>query len=202
MEIWKDVENFEGYYQVSNTGRVRSLTRTIATSGGHLTTYKGRELKLKTDKYGYSVAFISKRTEGIRKSVTVHRLVATAFLKMVDGKDSVNHIDGNKKNNNVSNLEWVTCKENTQHAIKNGLINLDRARERMIFANKSNCKGVIQMKDGMDIAFFSSLKEACLKITKGKYENSSSIAACCKGRRKTAYGYTWRFLNKKELIGV
>lgn len=202
MEIWKDIENFEGYYQVSNTGRVRSLTRTIITNSGHSATYTGRDLKLKTDRYGYYVAFLCKRTEGVRKSITVHRLVAITFLEVVKGKNLVNHIDGNKKNNNVDNLEWVTSKENTHHAIKNGLVDLNRVRERMVLINRSNCKGVMQMKDGVDLAFFPSLQEACLKVTQGKYANSSSIAACCKGRRKTAYGYTWRFANEKELIGA
>lgn len=115
MEKWKDIKGYEGYYQVSNYGNVKSMDRVI--SNGHsLHLHKGRIMKLKGDRY--KEIFLCK--EGKGKKFFVHRLVAAAFIDNKDIKPEVNHIDGNKTNNHFSNLEWCTSKENKKHAWDNG----------------------------------------------------------------------------------
>lgn len=123
-EIWKPIPNFEGLYEVSNLGRVKRLDKYI-----NCRNYKKRLLKEKImkpirhrDGYNYVRLYNNKKI----KIVSVHRLVAETFISNLENKSQINHIDGNKTNNNVNNLEWVTPKENIQHAIKNGLFRKKR----------------------------------------------------------------------------
>ena len=111
IEIWKPVKEFEGLYEVSNLGQVRSLNykRTKGT----------KILKLVIDKDGYLRVNLYKNGKQYNKKV--HRLVTAAFIPNPEGKTEVNHIDGNKTNNRVENLEWVTHSENIQHAWESGL---------------------------------------------------------------------------------
>ena len=127
-EIWKDIPNYEGIYQVSNLGRIRSLDREITYANGKVGLYKGRIMKLKMSKYGYVVFHFS--VDNKKKAITVHRLVAETFIPNPGDKPCVNHIDCNRANNKVSNLEWCTYKENVQHAIKCGTFGGFRKRER------------------------------------------------------------------------
>ena len=184
-EVWKDVKGYEGLYKVSNTGKVKSFQR-------------NRE-KLLSDKYyenGYLRASLSKNNE--KKKVLIHRLVAETFIPNPENKPEVNHIDGNKKNNNASNLEWCTRCENVKHAWKTGLN--EEHREKLSktaykTVNKlweKNKKPVIQMDlDGNFIREFDSAKEAFEYY--GIKRLQTSISACCTGRRKTAHGYKWKF---------
>lgn len=121
--IWKDVEGYEGLYQVSNEGQVRSLDRVVTqqnrTGYAPLTrTYQGKTLSPKLDA-GYFRLQLSDRVR--RKTVAVHILVAQAFCEGYFEGAVVNHKDGNKLNNNANNLEWVTVAENNRHAYKTGL---------------------------------------------------------------------------------
>ena len=101
MEVWKDIDGFDGMYRVSNTGKVYSARRDII-------------LKPKTDRYGYYALSL---WDGKKcHHTTVHRLVASAFLEKPDGCNVVNHLVCNKKNNNADNLEWTTVQRNTKHA--------------------------------------------------------------------------------------
>lgn len=112
-EKWVDVRGYESYYQVSDMGRVRSKDRTVACSRTGTRTLKGKLLTLNPDSAGYcKVKF---QDQGRNEVWKVHRLVATHFLEKVDGKDYINHIDNNRSNNVVTNLEWCTPQENTQH---------------------------------------------------------------------------------------
>ena len=114
MEIWKDIEGFEGLYQVSNLGRVKSLSRKCGTC------YKKESIrKLSQTKDGY----LKIRLMGNGKDITtrIHRLVALAFIPNYSNKETVNHIDGNKHNNIVENLEWSTRQEQLKHAYNLGL---------------------------------------------------------------------------------
>ena len=117
-EEWKPVKGFEGLYEVSNLGQVRSLDRLRKNVKG-MAKINGRII---TGNHGgkhyYQVAL---RKDGKKKYMSVHRLVAEAFIPNPDGKSQVNHIDGNKQNNVVSNLEWVTPSENILHSFETGL---------------------------------------------------------------------------------
>jgi hypothetical protein len=113
-EEWKDITGFEGFYQISNFGRVKSLG---GKCGSAIRKPSIRSISLTKD--GYEKVRLLK--DGKDKTVRIHRLVAEAFIPNPEGKDTVNHIDGNKKNNHVSNLEWADRSEQLYHAYKLGL---------------------------------------------------------------------------------
>ena len=119
-EIWKPVVGWEELYEVSNTGKVKTKDRVVKCNTGE-GIKKAKEMKSKTDRYGYSgiTLRIGKRI----LQTGVHRLVAKAFIPNPEDKEQVNHIDGNKLNNHVTNLEWVNNKENSAHAVRTGLTN-------------------------------------------------------------------------------
>lgn len=117
MEEWKDIEGYEGLYQVSSLGRIKSLNH-YASNGVTTVLYKGKVLS-QTTHNGYMIAHLSKNN--VIKTVSVHRLVAEAFVKNPLNKSHVNHKDGNKSNNIASNLEWCTPRENLVHALETGL---------------------------------------------------------------------------------
>jgi len=125
VEEWKDIDflkGFEGMYQVSNLGRVKSLGRIVVYPGSKYGMYNGvfrPEKILKPKLNRYAGLTLSNKTTKIYPSV--HRLVALAFISNPLNKPCVNHIDGNGLNNCVENLEWVTFEENTKHAYENGL---------------------------------------------------------------------------------
>lgn len=186
-EEWKDIKDYEGLYQVSSLGNVRSLYYN-----------KERILADRFNKTGYLSVILSKK--GKYKSFKVHRLVAQAFIPNLDNKPQVNHIDGNKKNNNVNNLEWVTIKENINHSWRTGLRENEREglRQRAyktINKNKlweKTKKVVIQMDlNGNFIREFNSLSE--VSDYYGKKSLVSSISKCCHGEIETSYGYKWSF---------
>lgn len=119
-EIYKDIIGYEGFYQVSNLGNVKRLN--YRNSG------KERCLKNYLSHIGYYKICLSKNSKVI--TVNVHRIISQAFIPNPENKSQVNHKDGNKLNNNVENLEWVTSKENTQHAHNIGLINTSKGEDR------------------------------------------------------------------------
>ena len=116
--IWKDIKGYEGIYQVSNVGLVKRLARIINRSNGRILILQEKLLSTRVDKYGYICVSLQKDNK--RKSYTIHRLVMQAFSIDMP-KETINHKDGNKKNNNIENLEWATPKENIRHAIKHKL---------------------------------------------------------------------------------
>lgn len=120
MEIWKPIAGFEGLYEVSNMGKVKSLLKIRKTGrmGTTLRVYPERILKTSKSPNGYIIASLCKY--GKMHYFTVHRLVALAFLENKNNKDCINHMDCNKENNSVNNLEWCTRSENSIHAGKNG----------------------------------------------------------------------------------
>ncbi|API89403.1 HNH endonuclease [Marinilactibacillus sp. 15R] len=120
MEKWKPILGYEGIYEVSNKGKVRSSKdKTTSSVLRGERKWKQRILRLKTDKNGYKRVTLWKNKT--RKDFLVHRLVALTFITEVNGKNNINHIDGNPSNNYVENLEWCNHKENLIHAFKKGL---------------------------------------------------------------------------------
>lgn len=118
-EIWKDVPGYEGYYQASNRGKVRSIDRTIIDKNEIKIHRTGKVLSQNVNKDGYLFVELNKNAK--RKLRTVHRIISETFIPNIKNKPEVNHINGNKKNNAISNLEWVTSSENQIHAIEDRL---------------------------------------------------------------------------------
>ena len=119
MEIWHPCAGFETHYEVSNFGNVRSIERMVRHAKGGLKKSPSKVLKHGKSKSGYLI--VSFCVDGVKSNQTVHRLVARAFLHNELNKPQVNHKDGNKHNNHLNNLEWVTAKENIHHAWRTGL---------------------------------------------------------------------------------
>jgi hypothetical protein len=177
MEIWKDIKGFEGRYQVSNTGKVKSL-RFLGHDGERL-------MKLSPHHSGYLIVQLGKHPA---KTYHVHFLVASAFLPSVDGKPIVNHIDGNKHNNHVDNLEWVTYKENTEHAIKTGLRNPHDTPKRF-GKNNPQSKPVLQYDlSGNFIRKWDSQSD----VARAFNAKSSTVSACIDNPSLTFRGYMFR----------
>jgi len=121
MEVWKDIKGYEGYYQVSSLGYVKSLSKTIIRKDGKPLNVKGGLLKQNLQRSGYQYVKLCSHDGQI--SYSVHRLVAKAFKSNPENKPQVNHINGIKTDNRAKNLEWCTAKENVQHSIAMGLHN-------------------------------------------------------------------------------
>lgn len=120
MEEWRAIKGYEGLYEISNMGRIKSLERVIKNTKGYNRKFS-EVIRKPINVHGYLYCDLYK--ENREKRFAIHRLVAEAFLSNEEEKPEVNHKDGNKLNNCVENLEWVTAKENVQHAIDTGLWN-------------------------------------------------------------------------------
>lgn len=176
-EIWKDIKGYENLYQVSNTGKVKRLSHKRYDRNQIL---KERIVKITYPKNNwYPYLSLCKNGKAINKNI--HRLVAEAFIPNPNNFPIINHIDGNKQNNSISNLEWCTYSHNNREAHKIGL-------------NKGTAKTTLQFdkKGNLIKEWFSTRKaEKELKIANGK------VSDCCIGKRKTAGGFVWKY---KEII--
>lgn len=122
--LWGDLPDYEDYYQVSTSGGIRSKDRKVLSKnqfGAYEMLRKGKVLKVTKTKQGYGEVKLT-NSEGSCSTYKIHRIIASAFIPNPLEKSQVNHIDGNKLNNRVDNLEWATPSENTQHAYDTGLI--------------------------------------------------------------------------------
>ena len=170
---WKPVKGFEGYYEVSDEGLVRGLDRTVPDKVYGERFIKGRVMAQADGGYGYKV--VNLRRFGGANVRPVHRLVAEAFIPNDEGKITVNHIDGDKTNNRVENLEWATYGENNVHALHAGL-------------RRPRGNPIIQTTiDGEYIATYPSTPAA----TRATGVSVGSISHCLCGRSNTAGGYRW-----------
>lgn len=113
-EIWKDIVGYEGLYQVSNTGNIKSLSRLIPSGNGGYRISSDKLIRTTIDKYGYEKTCIGNWKN--RKNIFVHRIVCNAFIPNPENKQQVNHKNGIKTDNRVENLEWATLSENQKHA--------------------------------------------------------------------------------------
>lgn len=180
VEIWRDVPGYEGCYQVSSFGRVKSLSR-VRADGGVL---KERVLRHSYTSDGYFQAVLCKN--GKMRTYKLHRLVARAFIPNLDNKPHIDHIDGNKTNNKTDNLRWVTSLENNNNPIT-------RKRKRGKVGIFSRCsKPVICIEKGI-LYFGCSEAERITRI------GNHHIASVCNGKRKTAGGYHWRYATPEEI---
>lgn len=175
QEAWGDILGYEGLYKISNHGRVYSLISNTV-------------LKNIMSKRGYyHVTLCKNRT---KKNLRINRLVAMRFIPNTCNKPEVNHIDENKANNHVGNLEWCTTKENRNHGT---------CVQRCI-ANRnfdSRKKPIIQYeKSGKFVRELESIWQAEIQLG----FNIGNISECCHGRRNTAHGFVWKFKNTKEKI--
>ena len=135
VEVWKDIENFSKY-QVSNLGNIKSKERYTKAKDSEIIHRKAFLLKGFVNKKGYKQVTLYD-DNGKPKTMRVHKLVALTFIENENNLPQINHIDGNKLNNEVSNLEWISNYDNMQHAIKNGLINQELRKENMSKLGKS-----------------------------------------------------------------
>lgn len=134
LEVWKDIEEYPNY-QVSNLGNVKSKERYTKAKDNQLVQRKEKLLKQLVDTKGYH--YVRLYNDKGFKNIKVHRLVANAFVEKVKDKDCINHIDGNKSNNQSSNLEWCTIAENNKHSVETGLVDLELRKSNMSKLGKS-----------------------------------------------------------------
>ena len=184
-EIWKPVVGYEGIYEVSSLGRVKSCERTIIRSNGREINFPDKIMKPSINHKGYLI--IDLRKNGNRQGGFIHRLVGKAFIDNPLNKERINHKNGDKTDNRVQNLEWVTNQENMAHAYKF----LGRTNKA---ASESRKRIVEQLNgDGSIVNIFESIKEAFDKT------GINNISAVCRGIKQNAGGYKWRY--SKEFGG-
>ena len=180
-ETWRDAPGYEGLYEVSNLGRVKSLDRIFIDKKGRHLRFNGKVLKPSKDRHYYIVKLYNHEHE--KTICRVHRLVALAFIPNPDNKPEVDHIDTNYLNNRADNLRWVTKKENA-----NNLLTISKR----VGKQSPNRKPVIQYtKDMQFIKKWDCIAEAAYALN----IQDSNISSCCKGikNHSTAGGFIWRY---------
>ncbi len=178
--MWKEIEGYEGYYEISDSGEVKSLDRYVSCSDGTLHHIRGRIMKQSICRYrdnddvGYLV--VNLRKNGTSYVAPIHRLVAKAFIPNPQNLTTVNHIDGNKHNNNVSNLEWASYRDNNIHALLNNL---------------RSPRGNAIRQYTLDGAFVAEYKSTCEAARKTGLSRCG-ISHCLNGRCDTSGGFIWK----------
>lgn len=182
-EIWRDVKGFEGLYQVSNLGRVKSLPKKVRNCNGYFIT-KERILKPQKNSKGYL------RVQIVKSYFFVHRMVATAFIPNAENKPCVNHKDCNPLNNNADNLEWCTHLENIRYSADLGrFAKVGEWGQKIRRATQKYDKKVIgtNIQTGEKVVF-NSIHEA----DRNGF-NKSGVCEACSGKRKYHKGYYWSY---------
>lgn len=173
-EIWKDIQGYEGLYQISNMGNVRSLL----FINGKSKIIRKKTLKQNITKHKRCLIHLYKNT--IRKAKSVHRLVAEAFLSNQDSLPEVNHIDGNTLNNKVTNLEWCSKSYNSKHAYINNLSKLKKF-------NENEMKSIIRSDGKIYKNSYEASRDLCVSVC--------SIRDVLKGRTKTCKNYKFEYIS-------
>jgi len=177
-EIWKDIPEYDGLYQVSNLGRIKSLKRRIWNGVGYFETKEKLLKQYISNKVPYFYCYLKSKNKR-RKTEFIHRLVLLTFK----GKSDLqcNHINGVKTDNILENLEWVTRKENIKHSWDTGLITKEKQFHKIIPVKQFDLKGNL-------INQFKSIKEASMKTN----ICANSIWSVTKKINKTAGGFIWQ----------
>ena len=187
MEEWKDIKGFEGLYKVSNYGNIMSVERYVNTCHKDvMRLIPNRLLVPHKTKTGYLKVWLYRN--GKKKKYSVHRLVAMAFIDNPENKPCVNHIDNNRENNNVNNLEWCTYKENSQWAEIQGRREFTKEWREKISATRKT-KPVIGIDDEGNEIFFAKVRD----VIKEGFD-PKAIIRCCKGLQHKSKGYTWKYV--------
>ena len=185
-EEWKDIKGFEGLYQVSNLGRVKSLKRFKKGKNDSSIPVKEKILKPGISHNGYYLVCLHKQST--QKNYYIHRLVFEAFNGQIPENMQVNHINEIKTDNRLSNLNLMTCKENINYGTRNA-----RSANKcfIILKNrKDQSKPVLQFTlEGFMVKEYPSIKQVEREL--GFY--TSNIVNCCKGKLKQAYGFKWKY---------
>lgn len=182
MEIWRPVKGYEGFYEISNLGRIRSCDRIIKYKNQE-SFRKGRILVQNTAGSNYNHIKISK--DGIIKRKYIHRLVCEAFIPNPENKPEVNHINENKRDNRVENLEWVTKKENMN---KNDIGKRVYLKAELYKYRGLNKRIIGQYKDGKLIKKYSPIAS----VVNYGFE-LSCVYDCLRGEGKHHRGFTWKY---------
>lgn len=182
IEVWKPIINYEGQYEISSFGRVKSLPRT----NGTFRLSKEKMLHIKLNR-GYSYVTLCKNNK--LRTFTVHRLVAVAFIPNQDNKAEINHKNGIKTDNRIENLEWATSSENKIHRIEVLKIYNKKGKE------DKRSKIILQTKNNEIIGMYYGFREAQNKTG----IDNASIWRCCNNKQNTAGGYCWKYGEKNEL---
>lgn len=184
MEVWKDISGFEGYYQISSAGRVKSLKRIVVDSRNRKQSIKEKLLSPDKSNNGYLRVTLSIGCKTER--VLVHRLVAEAFIPNTSGKKTVNHINGIRDDNRLENLEWSTYSENHLHAFRVLGKKPNKTMLGKSGALSHSSKKVICVNNGIE---YGSIAEAgrCLNI------HTSMISWVCMGKQKQAKGLQFKY---------
>lgn len=187
-DIWKDIDGYEGLYQASNTGKIRSLDRIMLNRWGNGERHKrGKLMKFDLTSNGYLAVNLSK--DGIGKRFLVHRIVAQCFIPNPENKPCIDHINTDRTDNRVENLRWVTHRDNQNNPVTKSKMKL----------NKSKAKPILQFS--LDDKFIKRWN-SCSDIVRELGYNQGSISACCRNKKNyfTAYGYRWGFEKDYERI--
>ena len=185
-EIWKDIKGFEGLYQISSLGRLKSLSRFINSNRNNQRRIKGCIIKQRVNPYnGYIQISLSKNHK--YKRFYIHRLVAYAFLRNPDNLPQVNHKDENKENNCVDNLEWCTAKYNANY----GTCISRRVKTQRDTKSHINNEALSRKVKCIDTGkIYLSAQE----VSRQTGLDNSSISKCCRGVYKKCGGFRWCYL--------
>lgn len=192
-EIWKPVKDYEGLYEVSNMGRVKSLNREFLCSNGQIKKNKEKILTPRDNGRGYLNVHLTK--DGCHKHLYVHRLVAEAFIPNPENKKEIDHINTIKTDNRVENLRWVTRYENcnnplTKEKIKNNHADISGKNHPCYGKYNNNGKKIVQLSEKGELI---KIWNSGMEIKRELGYDPSYISKCCNKKKDMCHGYKWIF---------